>query len=442
LSDAIPLPSRVDLEQYKRLAKDFQRACQSRVPHAIRDCAARWLERLARLEHSQITPDVRRRIDREAARLDRHWDALQRPKRDRECVLADAQFFVARAHGFSSWATFVHHVESLAHISSVVSSFEAAVDAIVRGDAATLQQLLHDHPELTQERSTREHRSTLLHYISANGVEDFRQRTPKNIVEIARILLDAGADVNAESDAYGGGSTTLGLVATSIHPAEAGVQIALLDTLLGYGARLEQRSATGQWRSVINDCIANGQPAAAEFLRARGAPLDFESAAALGDLEFIARSASGPNPLDIRISKEQLESAFRYACGYGRSNVVDFFLERGVHPRTHDVQSGLHWAAYSADINIVRRLLEHGWRVDIKHPDLGATPLEVAIQVWADTTDVADRDRSYEVIALLVRAGATIDPEWCDRDDDRRVLASKMHADARMQAALRGEVVR
>ena len=57
----------------------------------------------------------------------------------------------------------------------------------------------------------REHRSTLLHYVSANGVEDFRQKTPANIVEITRLLLKAGADVNAESESYGGRSTTLGL---------------------------------------------------------------------------------------------------------------------------------------------------------------------------------------------------------------------------------------
>ena len=38
-------------------------------------------------------------------------------------------------------------------------------------------------PELIRQRSSREHRSTLLHYVSANGIEDFRQRTPPNIVD-------------------------------------------------------------------------------------------------------------------------------------------------------------------------------------------------------------------------------------------------------------------
>ena len=74
-------------------------------------------------------------------------------------------------------------------------NFEAAVDAIVGGDVAALARLLHDHPELARARSTRAHRSTLLHYVSANGVEDFRQKTPANILEITKLLLKAGADV-------------------------------------------------------------------------------------------------------------------------------------------------------------------------------------------------------------------------------------------------------
>ena len=152
---------------------------------------------------------------------------------------------------------------------------------------ATLRQLLAAHPGLARERSTREHHSTLLHYVSANGVEDFRQKTPKNIVEITNLLLDAGADVDAQSDAYGGGCTTLGLVATSVHPEKAGVQIALLRTLLDRGANLLHPSAGGNRQSVVHGCIANGQPAAARFLADLGAPLDLESAAAVGRLDVL-----------------------------------------------------------------------------------------------------------------------------------------------------------
>ena len=49
MSDALPLPPRPNLEQYKKLAKDFQNACKSSDSDAIRQWAARWLETLARL---------------------------------------------------------------------------------------------------------------------------------------------------------------------------------------------------------------------------------------------------------------------------------------------------------------------------------------------------------------------------------------------------------
>jgi hypothetical protein len=61
MSDALPLPSRPNIEQYKKLAKDLQHACQSSDPGAIRNWAARWLETIARLQRLRITCQVRRR---------------------------------------------------------------------------------------------------------------------------------------------------------------------------------------------------------------------------------------------------------------------------------------------------------------------------------------------------------------------------------------------
>src|SRR5262249_10857661 len=154
--------------------------------------------------------------------------------------------------------------------------FEAAADAIVAGDERGLAALLRREPSLVKTRSMREHHSTLLHYCSANGVEDYRQRTPQNIVAVARMLLDAGAEVNAESEAYGGGSTTLMLTATSVHPERAGVQIALLELLLERGAAID----VGKSRDVVA-CLRNGRGAAAELLAKKGVRLDLEGAAGL-----------------------------------------------------------------------------------------------------------------------------------------------------------------
>lgn len=98
--------------------------------------------------------------------------------------------------------------------------FEAAVDAIVGGDEAAVKALMAQYPDLVRSRSSR-HGATLLHYVSANGVEDARQKTPANAVAIARILLEAGADPDATAEFYTTyGGTPLGWAR---HEGQAGI---------------------------------------------------------------------------------------------------------------------------------------------------------------------------------------------------------------------------
>jgi ankyrin repeat protein len=268
--------------------------------------------------------------------------------------------------------------------------FEAAVESIVNGELSTLRTQLASNPDLVHARSAREHESTLLHYVSANGVEDGRQKTPANIVEIADLLLAAGADVNAESKAYGGGSTTLGLTATSVHPEKAGVQIPLLTLLLDRGAIMQNGD--------VNACLANGRGQAAEFLADRGAPLDLEGAAGIGRLNLVeSLFSSAP--------ERQRLDGFGWACEYGRTAVVEFFLRNGIDLaaklRPHG-QTGLHWAAYSGHPDIVRLLLARGAPIDPIDDRWAGTPLD-----WALYAQQRDHRESHdEVIALLVQAGA------------------------------------
>ncbi len=263
--------------------------------------------------------------------------------------------------------------------------FESAVEAMIAGDAAALGRALKEHPDLVKERSAREHRSTLLHYVSANGVEAFHQRTPPNIVGIARMLLDAGADVNAESEAYGGGSTTLGLTATSVHPEKAGVQIELMQLLLERGAKIHPGDAAA--------CLANGRGAAAEFLASRGAPLDFAEAAGLGRLDLVQELVG-------TATAKQTIDGLGWACEYGRTEVVKFLLEQSLSREALD--RGLHWAAYAGDPGIVKMLLARGAPVDEQDARFHATPLG-----WAMHARREGRTGHFaEVAAMLIAAGA------------------------------------
>ncbi|MDQ6708399.1 MAG: ankyrin repeat domain-containing protein [Acidobacteriota bacterium] len=342
---------------------------------------------------------------------------------------ADAQLIVARSNYFESWPDLTEYVAAVTQERSPVSQFESAVDAIVDGDEAALARLLRTHPDLIRARSIRSHHATLLHYVGANGTE--KQRSPRNAVEIVRILLDAGAEVNAVGKMYGG-TTALGLVATSVHPAQAGVQEALMEILLAHGAALDGAVAADYTRgSVVNACLANGRPNAAEFLAGRGARLDLDGAAGAGWLDVVKRFFHADGSLKAPATRKQMETGFIWACGCGRSAVVEFLLEMGVGvnamPRG---ETGLHSAAYSGQSTIVKLLLERKSPLEIKDKTYDATPLGWALHGWAHPPETRDR-RYHDVVALLVAAGASVEPDC--------LTGEKIIADPSMLAALRGK---
>ena len=414
--DVLPLPERPDREWYRKQAKDLVKACRSGDPEAY----AAWAERLAR-----DTSYAKGLADFAATQMTRQ-------RRDAGCTQADALFVVARAFGFPSWPAFRGHLDALEHANSTQSAFESAADAIVSGDVARLRELLRADPSLVHARSTREHRATLLHYVAANGVENYRQRTPKNAPEIARVLLDAGAEVNAEAEMYGGGATTLGLTATSVHPEEAGVQLELLDLLLERGARLDDPDAAGNNHGVVLGCLANGQPAAARYLADRGARLDLEGAAGIGRLDAVRGFFDGSGRPRPPVPEAQVTSAFAYACGYGQHEVARFLLDHGVEPdRTlrmyGEGHTGLHVAAYHAHVEVATLLLERGASVTRRDETWKTEPLVWALQGWGD--DAGDVERYYATVELLVRAGSPV--------EERLLADASIAADARMLALLR-----
>jgi ankyrin repeat protein len=371
--DALPLPSAPNLEQYKKIAKDLVNGCRSGNPDAVHVWASEWIHRIVRLSGLEIAPrqpvEVQKWIEgvTEFATKKLHSG-------ERNCVLTDAQFIIARSHGFTNWPSMAEHIEQLTKSLSSVAQFEMAVDAVVAGDIPTLKRLLQEGPGLVRERSQREHRATLLHYTSANGIEGYRQKTPKNVAEIADLLLNSGAEVDATADVYGAGCTTLGLAATSIHPELAGVQEVLLQTLLDHGAVIDKPGSSGNARSAVIACLANGRLPAANFLAAHGAQLDLESAAGIGRLDRVKALFDSAGALKPPATKKDLQNGFLWACMYGSEDVVVFLLDHGAD-LLEPLDSGataLHWAAAGAHVHIVRLLLDRG------------APLET-LNIWGGT---------------------------------------------------------
>ena len=274
------------------------------------------------------------------------------------------------------------------------SNFERAVEAIVSGGIATLTSLLRDDPDLVHARSTRPHRATLLHYVAANGVEDERQKTPSNIVEITRVLLDAGAEVDATAEMYGGGAKTLGLAATSIHPFNAGVLAPLLDVLIERGADVE-----GDGISIIRACLHNDRPDGAVMIAERGARLDFETAAGVGRLDVVKN-------LLPSATQEDRDLGFIWACEYGRRNVVDFLIDRGVNLRARENsgQTALHLAAHHGELEIVKLLIKRGAPLEAKN-SYGGTILG---QTTWSCMHTGYRVDYAPIVETLLEAGADV----------------------------------
>ncbi len=377
--DAKPLPSNPNLDQYRKQAKDLLKAWKAAGVEVLRRFR-QFHPRLARLS----------------------GDAF----RSAAIVLADAQLVVAREHGFESWPKFASHIDAIRNARLPVPAFELAVDAIVEGDLESLRSLLREHPDLVRARSTRQHQATLLHYVSANGVEDYRQKTPENIVAIARLLLDAGAEVNATGEMYGGGAMTLGLTATSIHPFKAGVLAPLIDLLIERGAYVEAPQGSGNGMSIVRACLHNDRPDGALLMAERGARLDLETAAGVGRLDIVKGYFDSSCRMTSDATQQQLDRGFIWACEYGWQDVAGFLIDRGVNLCAGEnvAQTALHLAAHHAELDIVKLLIARGAPIEAKNC-YGGTVLGQT--TWSSINSGLDVDYAPVVEALL-EAGADV----------------------------------
>ncbi|HET9512452.1 MAG TPA: ankyrin repeat domain-containing protein [Gemmatimonadales bacterium] len=415
--DVLPLPPRPDLAEYEKRAGELAAAAGSADPGTVRAWATEWLEALAGLLEVSITPFVQHSFDRAVASIEERVRKAGAP-----FTLADAQLLIARAHGFEGWPAFAAAVAPPAETDPVRREFEAAADAVVTGDLATLASLVRRHPDLVHARSSRVHGATLLHYVAANGVEDFRQKTPPNALTIARFLLEAGAEVDGLANTYGGDKyqTTMNLLVSSTHPAEAGLQAPLVHLLLDFGAAINGLDDDG---SPLVTALAFGYGESADALAGRGARIDnVITAAALGRLDLVRRFVVDPATLRDGVpvqgplwfswpegARAQIELALVWACRFGRAPVARFLLDQGVDPaaRNGDAMTALHWAAASRCMELVKLLLAKDAPLEVRNT-WGGTVLDSTVYFAVNqpmTTPCSSHDYPA-VIEALLGAGA------------------------------------
>ena len=327
-----------------------------------------------------------------------------------EPTLADCQLVVAKESGFDSWARLKRYVSQMdANPDGDIARFEQAVRSVILGEIDELARLFNESPGLATARSSRSHRSVLLHYVAANGVENEHQKTPGNIVEVTELLLasGAGAVVDATADFYGGGagSTPLVGLVTSCHPAESGHQAELVEMFCSAGAAVNGIEDDGL---PMASALSFRYPAAAEALWRSGGRLDnLVFAAAIGQEPLVAEILQAPestwkrfpNPFpklknELDSPKAIAEQAFIYACMAGQLKVAQQFLDFGVDINAcpNRGATALHEAAYQGNLSIVRFLLQNGADQTLVDRQWNSTPAQWA--AWNDHHDVARECRS------------------------------------------------
>jgi len=218
----------------------------------------------------------------------------------------------------------------------------------------------------------------LLHYVAANGVEGYRQRSPLNAADVAAALLDAGTDPDALCSLYGSRCTTMALLVSSTPPARAGVQIPVLKALIDRGAAVTPKGE-GHWTSPLTTALVFGFKDAAQVLVDRGAPVaTVADAAGLGCIDDVKRLLSSANADDRH-------RALALGAQLGYPQIVTLLLDAGEDPNrfnppgTHAHSLPIHQAIAAGHLDVVKVLVSRGAKLDIKDTVHQGTPL-----VWAE----------------------------------------------------------
>ena len=267
------------------------------------------------------------------------------------------------------------------------AKFHPAMKAIQSDDLEKFQKLVAEDPSLATSRSTRSH-PTLLQCVVLEG------KDKPNNVAMAKVLIDAGAELNEPLGAAG-----------SIDNR------AVAELLLDRGAAID---GTGGWAPLEEALYWNSRNVIA-LLVERGAKVqNLRIAAGLGradliekffnadgslkpeagrinwpwgDLESIANSNHPPKGKESLASRVNswsqdrqgiINNAFVYACMHGHIDAAKLLLDKGaeidVIPGGFDYAgTGLHYAALNGHRRMVEFLLAHSADRNIKDTKVGGT---------------------------------------------------------------------
>lgn len=340
------LPSNPNLEHLKYQARDLKKL------HALRDRGAAQRIREFHPQCSELSDEA---------------------IFGRKMRLSDAQLTIARERGFKSWPRLKEYVEKPEFAERIKRprheliedlAFRTAVDLLDAGDAAGLREHLKRHKGLVHQRVEFEgwnyfRNPTLLEFVAENPIR--RGTLPENIVDVARVILDAGPDQASRN-------TTLALAATGSVALERGATVPLIELLCEYGADPNE---------AIHAAALHGSLLAVRALLHHGARMTLPVAAALNSMEDVRR-------LLASASSAERHLAMAIASQIGWFEVMRLLLDAGEDPNRYNPIGGhshttpLHQAALIGSEALVRLLLERGADVNMRDLMWNGTPADWA----------------------------------------------------------------
>ncbi|MEM9883430.1 MAG: ankyrin repeat domain-containing protein [Planctomycetota bacterium] len=270
-----------------------------------------------------------------------------------------------------------------------------AVAMMDEGDAVGLRGLLGEHPALVRQRVRGGHdwytegyfkNATLLHFVAINPCFE-GERLPANLVEMARVILDAGAEVDAGCGENGEG-TTLGLVVSGMRARTNGLQEPLIRLLVERGATMGR---------AIDAALGQNEPGAARLLVELGTEKTLPDHAAFGEVREVQRVLAGRGAT-IETKRRALERAARY----GHAAVVSRLCSvdgAGLDPGGFNPEAPgydgrctpLHLAAYHGHLETARVLVRCGANHKVRDTMWNGTPRDWAkhgghgeVAAWLD----------------------------------------------------------
>ncbi len=227
----------------------------------------------------------------------------------------------------------------------------ALVEAIHAGKVERVRELLTENRDLASARLVDGNGGSGTSLHAATEWPGYFPHGP----QVVSVLIDAGADPNVPVEGSWHAETPL-------HWAASSDDIEVARALIDGGADIEARGASLGGGTPLDDAVGYGCWQVARLLVERGATVDLGQAAALGLMRRVEELLAGDSP-----APQELTDAFWGACHGGQRRMAEFLADLGA-----DVNGTPSWgdsmpldAADSLDAGreaLVTWLLEHGAR--------------------------------------------------------------------------------